>query len=265
MLLHRIITILIAAPIAIYLVLFLTPMHFMWLTILIALWLTWEWSYLIGLQQLWSRLLFLAALMLACVATYFIPIYFILGLSVCFWFLMVIYIKLYPQYTSQWSSHIWQRVLMAFIAIPSAWLALNLMRGFMHGNFVVLYFFCLVWATDIGGYISGRLWGKHKLAPNVSPNKTIEGVIGGILLALLVAILFSWFYHMGTRAWLLIALAGVTSLSAVAGDLFISMQKRVRGIKDIGRLLPGHGGLLDRIDGLVTAAPFFALAAILLG
>ena len=113
-----------------------------------------------------------------------------------------------------------------------------------------------VWAADIGAYVTGRLIGRVKLAPQVSPGKTWEGVGGGVLLALAVAWVAS--------AWLdlaplpLLAVAVPTALVSVIGDLTVSMLKRNIGLKDTGRLLPGHGGVMDRIDGLIAAVPAYA-------
>lgn len=129
------------------------------------------------------------------------------------------------------------------------------------GEWRVFMLFLLIWAADVGAYFSGRLLGRHKLAPRISPNKTWEGALGGIALATAAAFLLA--YLVAGLAQLspaaLVALAVVTSLASVGGDLFISMHKRTVGLKDSGRLFPGHGGVLDRYDSLLAGAPFFAL------
>lgn len=125
----------------------------------------------------------------------------------------------------------------------------------------------LVWGGDIGGYFAGRRWGRRRLAPTISPGKTWAGVGGGLVLGLaaaaLVVLLGDWIPGEGRlpfSAWLSVAGAATIALSIV-GDLFESMLKRQRGLKDSGRMLPGHGGLLDRIDGLLAAAPVVAVTA----
>ena len=150
------------------------------------------------------------------------------------------------------------------LALLPAWLILL----FVHaapaiGPKLALLAMALVWAADIGAYVTGRLIGRVKLAPQVSPGKTWEGVGGGVLLALAVAWVAS--------AWLdlaplpLLAVAVPTALVSVIGDLTVSMLKRNIGLKDTGRLLPGHGGVMDRIDGLIAAVPAYAAGLRLAG
>ena len=112
----------------------------------------------------------------------------------------------------------------------------------------------LVWSTDIGAYLIGRQFGKHLLAPHVSPKKTIEGSLGGLLLSIAVALVF-WSL-VGGASWILyIILAVMIAISTQIGDLFESALKRSAGIKDSGKLIPGHGGILDRFDSLIFALP----------
>jgi phosphatidate cytidylyltransferase len=130
-----------------------------------------------------------------------------------------------------------------------------------------LFVLILVWAADTGAYFAGRAFGRHTLVPNVSPGKTWEGVGGGLALGLVTAAAAGAGYF-GLRGWTLagffILCAGVVLLS-VAGDLTISVMKRLAGVKDSGNLFPGHGGVLDRLDSLLAAAPCFVLGFIGLG
>jgi phosphatidate cytidylyltransferase len=112
-----------------------------------------------------------------------------------------------------------------------------------------------VGSGDTGAYYAGRFFGKHKLAPAISPAKTLEGFAGGIVLTLIVALIFQLFFLSAYGLLPMLILALITAVVAPLGDLFESMQKRVAGVKDSGRLLPGHGGMLDRIDALLFAAP----------
>lgn len=127
----------------------------------------------------------------------------------------------------------------------------------------MLLIVAVVACADIGGYFAGRRWGKRKLAPAVSPGKTWEGFLGGVCFNFLLSLVV-WGL-VGGNYFMLLAIILPASLASVLGDLFESMLKRHRGIKDSSALLPGHGGVLDRVDGLTAAAPVFALALLSTG
>ena len=152
------------------------------------------------------------------------------------------------------------RVLMLGIGLDLLWICVHdlIYLHEVYGGGMLLYLFSLVWIADIGAYFSGRKFGKHKLAPTISPGKTWEGLVGG-LLANLVWIIsvyqLSSGWGLGLPQFLLISLA--TSLISVVGDLFESILKREAGVKDSGKLLPGHVGVLDRVDSVIAAAPIF--------
>jgi phosphatidate cytidylyltransferase len=124
-------------------------------------------------------------------------------------------------------------------------------EGIGSGFDLLIWLFLVVWSTDIGAYFAGRAIGGPKLAPSISPNKTIAGLIGGVLAATILAGL--WVYAMKLPATLL-SLAPPLAVAAQLGDLFESGLKRRAGVKDSGTWLPGHGGLLDRLDGLVPVS-----------
>ncbi|RTZ16113.1 CDP-diglyceride synthetase [Vibrio aquaticus] len=128
-----------------------------------------------------------------------------------------------------------------------------------HGAKLVLYVCFIVWAADSGAYFAGKSFGKRKMAPHVSPNKTIEGLIGGIITAILVGWgTASWFEIQFTSPLAMVGITLITVVISVLGDLVESMFKRVSGIKDSSNIIPGHGGVLDRIDSLTAAFPVFA-------
>lgn len=134
------------------------------------------------------------------------------------------------------------------------------------GPILVLYVLISVWLADTGGYFAGKRWGKHALATAISPNKTIEGLIGAITLVAVwsvIAYLLGVSQSISLFTWLLVSVA--TGLISVSGDLFESLFKRSFHIKDSGHLLPGHGGILDRVDSLLAAVPFFAALVWLTG
>ena len=129
-----------------------------------------------------------------------------------------------------------------------------------HGLALLVWAFIVTWATDIGAYFAGRRFGQRKLAPGISPNKTVEGLYGGIA----AATLFGGAWALATDLGIaLLALAPVLAIAAQAGDLFESGMKRRAGVKDSGALLPGHGGALDRLDGLMPVATLTAAAQII--
>ena len=129
-----------------------------------------------------------------------------------------------------------------------------------HGLELLVWVFLVTWSTDIGAYFVGRRFGRRKLAPSISPGKTVEGLCGGIVAATLVG--GAWVLATGLGRPLL-ALAPILAIAAQAGDLFESRLKRRAGVKDSGRTLPGHGGVLDRVDGLVPVAVLTAAAQLL--
>ena len=126
-----------------------------------------------------------------------------------------------------------------------------------HGLELLLWVFLVTWSTDIGAYFVGRAVGKRKLAPSISPGKTVEGLVGGMAVAAVVGGAFALAAGLGKP---LLILAPLFALAAQAGDLFESGMKRRAGVKDSGTWLPGHGGVLDRLDGLVPVAVLTALA-----
>ena len=179
------------------------------------------------------------------------------------WAICLLWVQGYPASTVFWQAPLIRLAMGVFVLVP-AWHALTFLRGADQGQWLVLTLIVLVAAADSGAYFSGKAFGKHKLAPKVSPGKTWEGVMGGAVLAsvmLAVILLFATNYPLHWSLLLALPIAFVS----VLGDLFESMLKRHSGLKDSSNLLPGHGGVLDRVDGLVAAAPVFALGLIMIG
>lgn len=147
-----------------------------------------------------------------------------------------------------------------FYALLPALALLWIRERYAHGLALLIWSFIVTWSTDIGAYFAGRRFGKRKLAPAISPNKTVEGLYGGIA----AATIFGGAFALATGLGLpLLALAPVLAVAAQGGDLFESGMKRRAGVKDSGALLPGHGGALDRLDGLVPVAVLTAAAQLL--
>jgi len=148
-------------------------------------------------------------------------------------------------------------LLQGLLVLVPAFFALLLIRGMDAGAGLIFALLLVVWGADAGAYFMGRAIGRHKLAPKLSPGKTWEGLLGGLLLAAVAGVLASIWSPVPVQA--LVPLAVVTAAFSVVGDLAESRLKRVANAKDSGHLIPGHGGVLDRIDSLCAAAPVFAL------
>ncbi len=148
-------------------------------------------------------------------------------------------------------------LLQGVLVLVPAFFALLLIRGMDAGAGLVFALLLVVWGADAGAYFTGRAVGHHKLAPQLSPGKTWEGLLGGLLLAAVAGVLASVWSPVPVQA--LVPLAVATAAFSVVGDLAESRLKRVANTKDSGHLIPGHGGVLDRIDSLCAAAPVFAL------
>jgi phosphatidate cytidylyltransferase len=227
-----------------------------------VLWLlgAWEWAGLAGLETLGrSAYTAVVAAGMVYVLSFGVSaaiLHTALGAAVLGWIAAFVGVLTYPRAFSV------SAVLAAgLVALWPAWVLLAEIHAFAPA--LALTALALVWAADVGAYFVGRSVGRVKLAPQVSPGKTWEGVTGGVLLATAVAWVASVALEVPTAA--LIAVAVATALVSVVGDLTVSMLKRNRGLKDAGNLLPGHGGIMDRIDGLVAAIPFFALGLHLAG
>lgn len=132
-----------------------------------------------------------------------------------------------------------------------------------HGQLLLLYLVVLIAAADVGAYFGGRSFGRHKLAPRVSPGKTWEGFVAGMLGAVAAALLGARLFEQPLLPWVVVCV--LVALVSVVGDLFESLFKRRVGLKDSGNLLPGHGGVLDRLDSLTAAGPVFLLGLHLIG
>lgn len=152
----------------------------------------------------------------------------------------------------------WGWLAIGAVVLPPLALAIAMLaeRADWVGRAFLLYAIGIVWAADIGAYFAGRAWGRHKLAPRVSAGKTREGLAGGVVAVVLYSLAGLWVFGVPYHGWLpWMAIAVVAGLLSVAGDLLESVLKREAGVKDSGTILPGHGGLLDRVDSLIAAAP----------
>lgn len=181
--------------------------------------------------------------------------------SVLVWCFSVFWTKNFPEYDGWYNKAL---CLIGAILIAAAVTAIFAVWSV--SPWWLTYMFVLVWAADSGAYFVGRKFGRRKMAPNVSPNKSVEGLLGGLILTSFVIVgVQAYYLHLSLiQHVLFFLLSMVTVLGSVQGDLFESMIKRRAGVKDSGTILPGHGGILDRIDSLLAAAPIFATGMALL-
>lgn len=227
----------------------------------------WEWTAMMGWQQRTIRFGF-ALLVLALVLLSRHPLVMpyhqaIFMISVGFWLVALRLVLGYPDNTKIWARN-WLLFPIGLVLLVPAWLGLTILHS--ESAWWLMYLFGLVWGADTGAYFAGRTFGKHKLAPQVSPGKTREGLFGGLALTMVLAIAVAFYRDLnGIRLAAFLGLSLLTVLASVLGDLFESMAKRRVGIKDSGNIFPGHGGALDRIDSLTSAAPVFALGWLLAG
>lgn len=266
MLKRRILTALILIPLVIFLVLRLSPAEFCIFTGIVVLLAAWEWCLLLGVSRFPHCLIYPAVIALLLVASLFLPVSYALYPVLIGWILAAVLIFIYPKGQSRWGQSILWRGLMGILVLVPCWLAINFMHASMNGAYMVLFLLALVWTADSAAYFAGKKWGKHKLAPAVSPGKTWEGVAGALFATFLLTVIVLAVFKVPYVQWFCsILLSLVTVVFSIIGDLFESMLKRNEKIKDSGKLFPGHGGLLDRIDSLTAAAPIFALGAIWMG
>jgi phosphatidate cytidylyltransferase len=268
----RIITALLLLPLALAAIFLLPAEWFRLLAGVLLLIGTWEFSRLAGLKLLPGGLLLLLAqgLIMAGMLMSWnrwtaspVPPAFM----ACFaWMFMFLQMGTYapgraitPGYKALGTSN-------ALLAITTAWGALSWLRLEPGGEWWILLLLLTIWASDVGAYFSGRAIGGAKLAPRISPGKTRAGFIGGVICAAAVAVAAGLAMPEIDASLAQLAILGATTaVVSVGGDLFISMHKRIVGLKDSGRLFPGHGGVLDRLDSLLAGAPFFVLAKLLMG
>ncbi len=226
----------------------------------------WEWANFMGIEDSSKRMPYVSAILVALLLVYWLDLNWVLLLGCLWWGGAVWMVKAYPNQTELWQERGKLGVIGALTLVP-AWWSLVLIQRQPDGHWWLLYVMLLVWGADTGAYFVGRKFGKNKLAPAVSPGKSREGLWGGMgvtaLIALVVAFTTSAADRVGLIPFLLVSLVAV--VGSVYGDLAESMFKRHRGIKDSSQLLPGHGGILDRIDSITAAVPLFATGMVLLG
>ncbi|CAM3577735.1 phosphatidate cytidylyltransferase [Vibrio aquimaris] len=273
---QRIITALILAP-AVILGIFKLPLAiFMLAVATVTVIGYWEWTQFVESK---TRLLALTpSIFISAISLAFIPFdarslslmtdvhIAVLSVGSIWWIISSGLVLSFPRSAKLWQhSNVLRHVFGVLTLLPFFWSILllraeGIYEDSYHGAKLVLFVCFIVWAADSGAYFCGKSFGRRKMAPHVSPNKTIEGLIGGIATAIFVGWGTAvWFDIEFSSSFSMVFITLITVVISVLGDLVESMFKRVSGIKDSGNILPGHGGILDRVDSLTAAFPVFAL------
>ncbi len=261
MLRQRVITALILGTVVLLGIFLLPPTAILLVVAALILAGAWEWSAFTKVQGAVARVAFLVLIAAGMAAMWWVGPSsprlenVMLGTGM-WWLIALLWVALLPAVINPGSA-----ALAGILVLLPAWLAL--VRLHASSPQLLLFVLLLVVAADVGAYFSGRAFGRHKLAPRVSPGKTWEGCAGGCAGAMLMGLVGSaWF---GFSVGPFLALCAVVFVASVIGDLTESMFKRHAGLKDSGSLLPGHGGVMDRIDSVTAAAPIFLLGIERLG
>ncbi len=260
MLWQRVATAVPLAALVLWVILFQPTAVFDYLLYAVATLAAYEWARLSGIAPASLSLLYALAVLILCVAL--IQAYvgltpLLLTASVIWWLFTTL--RLFTLTPQAMPKVYWGKALTGWLVIPVAVIAMHSLH-LNQGAEWLLYGLMLVWVADIGAYFSGRTFGRRKLAPRISPGKTVEGLLGAILATTLYSAAAAVYFSLQPKQTvMLLMLSLVLTLISVVGDLYESVLKREFGVKDSGNILPGHGGMLDRIDSVLAAMPFFAL------
>ncbi|ETS32356.1 CDP-diglyceride synthetase [Photorhabdus khanii NC19] len=275
MLKYRLITAVILIPLVIAALFLLPPAAFGLVIIAVSVLAAWEWGQFASLFSQKKRVILAVLFAIGLLALqYTLPdftdlieqqqIIFILWMGMIWWIVATLLVITYPSSALIWKKSMLLRLLFGALTLVPFYCGMMVLRtqGYddnaYHGAWWLLYVMLLVWGADSGAYLFGRTLGKHKMAPKVSPGKTLEGLVGGLITAAIISWLFGKYAPVPVMPEKLMLCSAIVVIASVFGDLTESMFKRESGIKDSSQLIPGHGGVMDRIDSLTAAIPVFA-------
>ena len=262
MLYQRILTAIPLIAFVFWIIFFQSTAVFFYFLLFVVLVSGFEWAKLSGVNSNSLRILF--ALIIT-IVTWAIPQYladyilWLIYISALWWFSIGYYLKFAKPKAAN-SELKPDKLFIAFVVLPAAAFAMQKIHAMDQGADWLFYALVLVWVADTGAYFSGKKFGKNKLAPHISPGKTKEGLLGAVIATSLYTLVASFYFELNNeRSALLVLLSIILTFISVSGDLYFSFLKREAGVKDSGNILPGHGGILDRIDSVLAAMPVFAV------
>ncbi len=263
MLKQRIITAALLIPFVIWSILYASNQGFTYGLAVILFVATLEWNNFVGYKNKVNGWLF-SVVVTSCFlyleyASKIQLIQYVIYLSLVWWLLSLPLLFTFPFKSSHLLQQKSAKVIVGFVILLSTFLALDLLRNSIsYGANYVIYFLVLIWIADSAAYFAGRAFGKHKLIPNVSPGKSWEGVVGAVIATIITAFIAIDLLNITLdQSFVFILITLVTVMYSIIGDLSESMFKRMAKVKDSGNILPGHGGVLDRIDSLTSGLPVF--------
>ncbi len=267
MLKQRLLTALILIPLIVWVLLSLSSQTLAWFMSIFVVLGAYEWANICSYSQkkrpIYAITIGVALLILS--LFWHKPTMMTILIGACLWWILALYwILRYQKGHHLIPTSPLVKALLGLLILLPPWIALLILHERFGGEWV-LFLFVLIWAADSGAYFVGQKWGRTKLADQISPGKSWEGVAGALLMTLLISLAYALFKSMPlmTLSYFML-LCLLTIIASIIGDLLESMFKRQAGIKDSGQILPGHGGVLDRIDSLTSAAPIFVVGLILL-
>lgn len=232
---------------------------FVLVSAIIFLLAAWEWTTLASLHLTSQKIAYVTVMALLMWGLSYLPILWVVTIAALWWLSSIVLLLRYPQHRP-WQAK-WLRAMLGGLVLLPAWDAIVALRLSDFGSLLVMGCLLIIISADTGAYFTGRAFGRHKILPLVSPGKSWEGWMGGLLLSWLLGLIvaINWAFPWPEYLFLF-CLIFLINIFALTGDLLESMLKRHVNIKDSGRLLPGHGGLLDRMDSVTAATPIFLLA-----
>lgn len=255
MLKQRLITALVLAPLLIWIIKLPDPIYFQILLVIVGIIGATEWVKLAQFNQI-RHYAFFVALWLFFIIFMTRSIFPIIVLSLTWWMFNLGFIFRYPKSQNFWYGNVYLRAINGVFLLAPSLLLLGLLQKYNANG--LLFLLLIIWSADTGAYFVGKHFGKRLLAPKISPKKTVEGMLGGVFASMvLTAILSAWVYQQVELKHLI--LTALIALMSVVGDLYESLFKRAAKVKNSGAILPGHGGILDRIDSLTSAVVLFVL------
>lgn len=267
-LLQRLLTAAALIPVVIWVVLYAPTTAFVAVLSLIVFIAAYEWAALSRIQGQLNKYLLAGVILLLSHLFNGLEMSALFGLmqlSLALWVTTVLLLMIRPALLLNIKISQPLMLLLGVVVIALTFVSLNQLRvNFQNGPQLLMYLLLLIWTADSGAYFAGRAFGRHKLAPVISPGKSIEGVAGGLLACAVLAYFgASYFAIQSVAVFMLMSL--FVAFVSVYGDLFESLMKRRAKVKDSGNILPGHGGMLDRIDSLIAAGPTFVAVSMLSG